>query len=107
MKHIEYVFYLSAKQFDRLRVKFYKEKILILEFVVQYEAKISGEWQTIVRYDTRHNFAHRDLIYPNGKTVKSVLEWQDYNLALTYATEDLKQNWQIYRRNFEEKINEK
>lgn len=106
MKHIEYIFYLSKEQHDRLRVKFYKDKSVILEFLVQYEGNIRGVWQAIVRYDTRHGFAHRDLIHPDGRTEKEPLWWQDYNLALTYVTEDLKQNWQKYRHNFEEEINE-
>lgn len=107
MKIIEYLFYLSPQQKDRLRVKVYKEKNKILEFLVQYEADIHGEWNTIVRYDTRHGFAHRDLIHADGLVDKEPLMWEDYNLALTYATQDLKHNWQKYRKKFEEEINER
>lgn len=40
MQEIEYLIYLSADLTDRLRVCAQKEKGLILEFVVQYEALI-------------------------------------------------------------------
>ena len=106
MKSIEYIFYLSSSYEDRLRVVAYKEKNEILEFVVQYEAKISGKWHPIVRYDTRHGFAHRDLLHPDGSSEKELLSW-DYNLALTYATEELKRNWKKYRQKFEEELYDK
>ena len=104
MRKIEYIFYLSPQRTDRLRVEAYKEKNEILEFVVQYEAEILNKWRPIVRYDTHHGFAHRDLLHADGSSEKEPLWWQDYNLSLTYATEDLKHNWQKYRQRFEEEI---
>lgn len=105
MKTIEYLFYLSALQKDRLRVWASREKNEIVEFAVQYEAEIGTSWYPIVRYDTSHGFAHRDLIHLDGSTDKQPLLFESYNLALTYATQELKQNWQRYRHNFEEEIN--
>ena len=107
MREIEYIFYLSIEQIDRLRVVAYKEKDTILEFVVQYEAKILHKWYPIVRYDNYHGFAHKDILHYNGSSEKEPLLWQDYNLAMTYATEDLKHNWQKYRQRFEEELHEK
>jgi hypothetical protein len=43
MHEIEYLFYLSPEETDRLRVIARKDKGEILEFVAQYEALISGE----------------------------------------------------------------
>jgi len=67
--------------------------------VVQYEAEIHGSWHPVVRYDTSHGFAHRDLMYPDGSVDKQPLLFESYNLALTFATQELKQNWQRYRHN--------
>ncbi len=106
MKTIEYIFYLSSTYEDRLRVQAYKEKNEILEFVVQYEANIRNRWHPVIRYDTSHGFAHRDLIRPDGSMQKQPLFFENYNMALTYATEELKQNWQKYRQRFEEEIDE-
>jgi len=106
MKTIEYLFYLSALQKDRLRVWASREKNEIVEFVVQYEAEIHGSWHPVVRYDTSHGFAHRDLMYPDGSVDKQPLLFESYNLALTFATQELKQNWQRYRHNFEEETND-
>jgi hypothetical protein len=107
MKKIEYLFYLSGEKADRLRVEVYKEKSQILEFVVQYEAQILNNWYAIIRYDTRHGFAHRDLMHSDGSVDKEPLSWENYNLSLTYTTEDLKHNWQKYRQRFEEELNER
>jgi len=103
MKFIEYIFFLSPELENRLRVLIHKGKNKILEFVVQYETNISGKWYPVVRYDTHHGFAHRDLLHPDGSSEKELLAW-DYNLALTYATEELKQNWKKYRQKFEEEL---
>jgi len=84
MQEIEYLIYLTAESADRLRVYAQKEKGFILEFVVQYEALISEQWQPIIRYDTAHGFAHKDIIKPGGEVVKQPLFFDTYNLAFTY-----------------------
>ena len=62
---------------------------------------ISGEWYPVVRYDTAHGFAHRDILRPNDSTLKQPLFFDSYNLTFTFATIDLKANWQQYKNNFE------
>jgi hypothetical protein len=104
MQEIEYLMYLTADSTDRLRVYAQKEKGEIMEFVVQYEAMISDMWQPIVRYDTAHGFAHKDMMGPGGETKKQPLFFETYNLAFTFATIDLKANWRQYRDNFEKEI---
>ncbi len=104
MHEIEYLIFLSVESTDRLRVSAQKFKGEILRFVVQYEALISERWHPIVRYDTVHGFAHKDIMKPDGKSVKQPLFFDDYNLAFTYATLDLKANWKQYRENFEREI---
>lgn len=101
MQEIEYLIYLSADLTDRLRVCAQKEKDLILEFVVQYEALILEKWQPIVRYDTAHGFAHKDIIKLDGEVIKQPLFFDTYNLAFTYATIDLKANWNKYKEDFQ------
>lgn len=104
MHEIEYLIYLTSELADRLRVTAQKEKRKILDFVVQYEAMISEQWQPIVRYDTSHGFAHKDIIRPDGETIKQPLYFETYNLAFTFATLDLKANWKHYRDSFEKEI---
>ena len=102
MQEIEYLIYLTAESTDRLRVYAGKEKGQILQFVVQYEALISGDWKPIVRYDTAHGFAHKDIIKANGDIIKQPLFFETYNLAFTYATIDLKTNWKEYKEDIKE-----
>ncbi len=100
MQEIEYLIYLTAESTDRLRVSAQKMKRIILEFAVQHEALMSDQWQPIVRYDTAHGFAHKDIMKANGKTIKQPLFFETYNLAFTYTTIDLKLNWKKYREDF-------
>lgn len=73
-------------------------------FVVQYEALIENEWRSVVRYDTAHGFAHRDLLHPGGDTEKQPLYLPSLNLALTFAIQDLKMLWTRYRAGYEEEL---
>lgn len=104
MREIEYVIYLSLEMEDKLRVSVQKKKGEILEFVVQYEVVMGGHWQPIVRYDTAHGFAHRDRMWPTGMIEKHPLFFENYNLAFTYATLDLKANWASYRMAYEQEM---
>ena len=68
----------------------------IVSFSVQLETLDSGEWWPVVRYDTAHGFAHRDLMDKQGLVQKTPLFNMDYNDALTFAENDLKANWAHY-----------
>jgi len=52
-----------------------------------------SQWHPVVRYDTAHGFAHRDLLDIKGRVKKTPLFNQDYNDALSFAESDLKANW--------------
>ena len=104
MHEIEYLLYLTADGIDRLRVIARKDKGEILEFIVQYETVILGEWRPVVRYDTAHGFAHKDIIRADGEVVKQPLFFETYNLAFTFATLDLKMNWSQYKEALEKEL---
>lgn len=104
MHEIEYLFYLTSDETDRLRVTARKDKGEILEFIVQYETAISGKWKPVVRYDTAHGFAHKDIIRASGEVVKQPLFFETYNLAFTFATLDLKMNWRQYKESLEKEL---
>jgi len=76
----------------------------IVKFVVQYEALIVGEWRPMVRYDTSHGFAHKDIIHYKGEEDKQPLYFQDFKMALTFAIQDLKTSWKWYRMAYEREI---
>jgi len=69
-------------------------------FIVQYETKMEGNWLPVVRYDTRHGFAHRDLLDTKGEKQKTPIFTKDYNEGLTFAEYDIKSNWPIYKQQF-------
>lgn len=73
LKELNFIITLSPEQQDRLRVVAFKEKGRVTGFVAQYETLIGQDWRQIVRYDTAHGFAHKDIIHPNGEVVKQPL----------------------------------
>lgn len=88
---------------DRLRVHFTTERGQVKSIiVVQYEAYIDGQWCPIVRFDEAHGFFHRDIISPTGEQEKIDQPTSDKGLALTEAIEEIKQQWQSYRKAYED-----
>jgi hypothetical protein len=99
MRRITYVFTLASER-DRIRVDFETDhgEVTALH-VVQYETLVEGEWQPVARYDTAHGFFHLDL-YTMRRSMKYRTEVEDLNQALTFAIDDLKTNWRVYKQRF-------
>ena len=89
MNEKEFYIYLGNKLTDRIKVKFSKEKGIIINLVIQYEAFIIEKWHAIVRYDCAHGFFHRDTLKPNGEKEKRVVEMPDLNTAFAFARQDI------------------
>ena len=104
MNEIEFIYQLAADLQDRLRVRATKNRGRIVSFVVQYEAFIQRRWRAIVRYDTAHRFAHRDILHPDGSVEKQPLNFPSLNLAFTFAVQDLKSLWRWYRYGYEKEL---
>ena len=104
MNEIEFVYPLSLDLEDRLRIRATKTRGRIVSFVVQYEALIQGEWKAIVRYDTAHRFAHKDILHPDGSADKQPINFPNLNLAFTFAVQDLKSLWRWYRYGYEKEL---
>jgi hypothetical protein len=102
MRTIKYVYFLSPEGTDRLRVRAQRLGRHIVSFVVQYEAYLRDAWHPVVRFDTAHGFAHRDLMHPDGRVDKEPLPWDTYSVALTFATQELKAHWLRFRQRYEE-----
>jgi len=100
MRTVEFRRLLDDK--NAVRVSFVVERNRVLRFMVQLECRFNDEWEPVVRYDTAHGFAHRDVLHPSGKTDKIETAVRDYNEALTFAIHDLTDNWAKYRRRYEE-----
>ncbi|MEW6740295.1 MAG: hypothetical protein AB1325_10385 [Nitrospirota bacterium] len=97
-KVVEYIIRISAS--DRYRHLHIMDKGRVVFFRVQYETRIGDVWYPVVRYDTAHGFAHRDLLNLKGEIEKTPLFNQDFNDALTFAESDLKSNWEYYKNRF-------
>jgi len=83
-----------------LRIRFSRQRGVIIAFVVQLEYWIESRWYPIIRYDTAHGYAHCDVLKPDGSQEKLRLHVQDLNAALTYAQDDLRSNFRYYCERF-------
>jgi len=75
------------------------DKGRVINFAVQLEAEVKGEWKPVVRYDCSHKFVHRDGYNLSGRQRKEELNL-NYEEALTLADEDIDENWERYRTAF-------
>lgn len=96
-------FEVSYDSDNRRRVLFTKNRGRIVEFVVQFETFVDGRWKSVVRYDSSHGFPHRDLYDRRGRKVKAheaLKSCSTAEEALTFALQDINQNWQRYLDRF-------
>ena len=75
------------------------ERGRVVNFVVQLEVEVGAEWKEVVRYDCSHKFAHRDSYDLKGRQRKEAIDLS-YEEVLTFADEDLDENWERYRSIF-------
>jgi hypothetical protein len=97
-----YIFMLSDK--DRKRHEHIIEKGKVDRFVVQYETFVEDKWVPIVRYDTAHGYAHKDLMNADGSREKIFLGMANLNEALTLADIDINENWERYKERYFRRI---
>ena len=76
----------------------------VVRFAVQYEARVGGEQRrrAVVRWDSAHGRAHRDLLDPAGNVARK--DWIDgtpYAQVVTDAIGEGKRDWRAYRAAFE------
>jgi len=67
--------------------------------MVQLEIINEGIWKPILRYDSAHDFAHKDSYNIKGK-VRKINLYMDYNDALTFADDDINENWELYKERY-------
>ncbi|MEK6678601.1 MAG: hypothetical protein AABY39_04200 [Nitrospirota bacterium] len=97
-----YIFMLSDK--DKKRHEHLIDKGRVVGFVVQYEILLEDKWMPVVRYDTAHGYAHKDLMNPDGSKEKIFIGVADLNEALTMADKDINENWERYKERYLRRI---
>jgi hypothetical protein len=95
MKTTRYVYLLTLN--DRKRHEHVIDRGQVIQFVVQYETFIEGAWYPVIRYDTAHGFPHIDRIRADGTVEKIPLLTNDLGEGLTFADQDIDENWERYK----------
>lgn len=102
LRETEFVKWLTST--SRIRHHHIQLKNQVIEFVIQLETKVKDKWYPIIRFDTKHGFAHKDIIHYYGSIEKSNLGMSNYNIAMTFAEQDLKSNLGKYIELFLEEV---
>lgn len=101
MPEREFLIYLDLEnRLSRYRHYHISKVGKIIEFRVQLEILVSEEWLPVVRYDTAHGKAHRDLLHSDGTQTKDWFEGYSVEEVLTIGQKDIMENWPAYRRRF-------
>jgi len=86
---------------DRKRFYLETEKGRPIRFVVQYETWLRRKWRPVIRYDTAHGYAHKDVLDRRDRVIqKTELKNIDYKKALDIADDDIEANWKTYKKDF-------
>jgi len=101
-KRVEFIKWLTET--TRIRHCHFQIKNQVIEFMVQLEEKIREKWYPVVRYDTKHGFAHKDVCHFNGVVEKFNLGAGNYNIAMTFAEQELKSQWANFIKKFLEEV---
>ena len=64
------------------------------------EILVEEGWSAVVRYDTAHEQAHRDILHPDGSQTKDWFEGYSIEEVLTIGQKDILENWATYRDRF-------
>jgi len=101
----EFIIYLDPEErLNRYRHYHVWERGHIIEFRIQYEALIGGEWQPIVRYDTAHGGPHKDILHPDRPETKEWFTFYSCAEVLTIGQRDIMENWPVYRARYEKEM---
>jgi hypothetical protein len=100
----EFIIYLDEAQENRYRHWHVWERGEIVEFRIQYEALIAGQWQPIVRYDSAHGEPHRDTLHADGTQTKRMFPGYTNAEVLTIGQRDIMENWSRYRQAYEREM---
>jgi len=102
MKKKEIKYILSPSEKDRIFVSFQILKGKIINFVIQHHSLTKKGWQTIVRYDTCHNIAHKHVYHYSNKKIDRypMGEKKYYNEIYTQAYKEIIEKYKKIKENY-------
>ena len=85
---------------DRKRYTHRSERGEVDSFIVQFETFVFDNWVPVVRYDTAHGYAHKDILHLDGRKEKIDLGPMTLKEALVLADRNINENWIKYNHRF-------
>lgn len=96
--------YLDEAQENRYRHRHVWKRGKLVEFRIQYEALLAGQWHPVLRYDTAHGQPHRDILHADGTQTKEMYPGYGAAEVLTLGQRDIIENWQRYRAAYQKEM---
>ncbi len=89
----------------RKRFRIVRKGHKILNYTVQLEVEVKGEWKPVVRYDPADRGPHCHIMRLDGEEKDEELDFPfaidvGYRDALQHANDDIERNWKRYRDRF-------
>lgn len=81
----------------RIRCSYRRRGKRIVQYTVQVEIQLEGDWKPVVRYDNAHGFCHRDTIHPDGSQDKTATFVGEANETFTLAIKEVQAHWLAHR----------
>jgi hypothetical protein len=85
-----------------MRVRIRAGHRVVVRFSVQYETDLDETTYPVVRYDTAHGYAHRDLLNRAGYNIDKLYlgNASRFGQVLNDAIAEIKTNWTTYLKRF-------
>ena len=90
---------LTLSEEDKILIRLTTHRGKITFFVIQYTSFINGKWQTIIRADTVHRYAHKHVYHLHSAEYKVKLDL-DYSKAFNKVKTEIKTNYLKIKDNF-------
>ena len=104
MNETSFIIYLDETNENRYRHWHIWDRGKVIEFVVQYEAFLSGEWHPVLRYDSAHGQPHRDHLHAYGTQTKEMYPNYSNAEVMTIGQRDIIENWPSYRATYQKEM---
>jgi hypothetical protein len=102
IQRTEYIEKISIN--TQLYVYFEVEKGQVIYFVVKLSSMFENKMYEIFRFDSGHNYPHKDILNKDGQVIRKIwFKHLNNDEVLTKAVIDIKKNFGIYIERFNKK----
>ena len=100
MQKREHEYTVPLTRDDWIKNRFITKGPQIVEFSVQYETLINGNWRVVMRIDSAHKGVHRHVFHPYDDEYQQPFPCNNLNDGLTQAQTFLREEYHSIKSNY-------